>query len=292
MAKSRKKYYEKRARRQNKIEILNMSSYLFYYSIFSKLAMSRYVWENVPDTVDPIFLERIIFNMGHVLWLENDLQESVVMRCTLSGRLDLYDVPITREAFASNGATLRKDKTNSVIIYDNCIRDVPQSYMDYFARRMSEYDRTIDVNVHGQKTPILILTSKEQELTMKNAYEQYDSNYPVIVMNKDTFDPNSIKVFETSVPFVGDKIRIEKMNFLNECLSYLGINNNNIEKRERLVTDEANSNLDMIMLNRYIGLYERKKSAAKINKMFGLNISVNYNPELQLLYENMLGRVL
>lgn len=68
---------------------------------------------------------------------------------------------------------------------------------------------------------------------------------------------------------------------------FLGINNNNMDKKERQISDEVNSNLEQISMSRQIGLNSRRQGADEINRMFGTNITVNYNPELEQLYNVM-----
>jgi hypothetical protein len=56
----------------------------------------------------------------------------------------------------------------------------------------------------------------------------------------------------------------------------LGIDNANTEKRERLITAEVESNNDEVKLWADQALEELKKSCTKANKMFGLDMSVDW----------------
>ena len=60
-------------------------------------------------------------------------------------------------------------------------------------------------------------------------------------------------------------------------MTYLGINNSNQEKRERLVEDEVSANNDQVNAFRNIALNARKQACEEINKMFGLNVDVEWN---------------
>lgn len=82
-------------------------------------------------------------------------------------------------------------------------------------------------------------------------------------------------------------LSIEKNRIWNEAMLFLGINNNNMDKKERQISDEVNSNLEQISMSRQIGLNSRRQGADEINRMFGTNITVNYNPELEQLYNVM-----
>ena len=158
--------------------------------------------------------------------------------------------------------------TNSLLAVEN------------YAKRLYNLDRTIDVNANAQKTPILITCEETQRLTLKNLYMQYEGNEPVIFGDKN-LNPNSLKVLTTGSPYIADKLYTLKTQLWNEALTYLGISNVNIQKKERLVTDEVIRNQGGTIASRYSRLNARKKACEEINKMFGLNIDVEYREDFR-----------
>ena len=58
-----------------------------------------------------------------------------------------------------------------------------------------------------------------------------------------------------------------------ELLTFLGINNT-LEKKERLLQDETNSNNQFIKMSSDIGFKQRQLACQQINEMFGLNVRV------------------
>ena len=141
-------------------------------------------------------------------------------------------------------------------------------------------DRTIDVNVNAQKTPILILCDDKQRLTLENVYMSYEGNKPVIFGNSN-LNPDMLKVIQTGAPFVADKIYQLKTQIWNEALTYLGISNLNINKRERLISDEVQRYQGGTLACRMSRLKARQQAADQINAMFGLNISVEYDETVE-----------
>ena len=81
-------------------------------------------------------------------------------------------------------------------------------------------------------------------------------------------------VLDTSAPFLLDKLQNYKNEMRSELLTFLGINNNNIVKKERLITDEVNANNELISIMIDLMFDLRKKACDEINKMYGLNINV------------------
>ena len=145
----------------------------------------------------------------------------------------------------------------------------------------------MDVNLNAQKTPILIEGEKNSLLTLKNLYMQYDGNCPVIYGNKNYDLSNALNVLKTDSPYVVDKLEIHKHELWNDCLTFLGINNMNTDKKERLIVSEAESNDDLI--NYYLNCFykTRKQACDLINEKYGLNIKIELNKEvIKLIEEN------
>lgn len=69
-------------------------------------------------------------------------------------------------------------------------------------------------------------------------------------------------------------------------MTYLGISNINIQKKERLITDEVTRNQGGTIASRYSRLQARREAVDKINAMFGTNIRVDYREDFQEISDN------
>lgn len=265
----------------------NKRSWVQYHDKLTELAVSMFEWKNLPDGIDPIFLERVLFFEGKILFFKEDvLNKFVVMRFNGSGNFDIYNVPINRQAYSTpNGFTANLTNENSVIIYNNMIRKPSTLDMQIFSKRLYEIDRTIDTNIKAQKTPILILCDEKQRLTLKNMYMQYDGNQPVIYGDKTSLNPNSLQVLQTGAPFLADNLMDLKNRIFNEALTYLGISNINTQKKERMITDEVTRNQGATIANRYSRLEARRRACQQINEMFGLNITCDFREDYRMADE-------
>lgn len=263
---------------------LNNRTYQHYYNRLTELAISMFEWQNLPDTVDVRFLELSLFSTGMAVFFKDDELGYLALQTMIGGNLDVYNVPKIRRAYATNGFNMSLSENDSVIIWNNMLRTNCLTDVELFARRLYECDRTIDVNIKAQKTPLAILCDENQRLTMKNMYAQYDGNEPFIFGAKD-LDIKKIQAITTGAPFVADKIMATKIQIWNEAMTYLGISNVNFQKKERLVTDEVTRNMGSTVSSRYTRLEMRKQACKQINKMFGLNINVEYREDIQIEYE-------
>lgn len=259
---------------------LNNASYIQYYDRLTELSISMFEWRNLPDTVDPRFLELTLFANGMAVFFKNDVDEYLALQCAISGPLDVYRIPIRRRAYAVNGFNKELDNTDSVIIYNNMLHKNSMLDVRMFARELYNLDRAISVNANAQKTPILIRCTENERLTFENIYMQYDGNMPVIYGDKQ-LNPNGLTVFKTDAPYVADKLYTLKTQKWNEALTYLGISNVNITKRERLITDEVTRNQGGTIASRYSRLESRRQACKQINEMFGLNIQCDYREDYQ-----------
>lgn len=237
-------------------------------------------WKNLPNSVDSRFLEDCLFRDGFCVFFKDEVMGYLCLKTMIGGELDVYNIPKTRTAYASNGYNRTLNKDNSVLIFNNMLHNNSVTDIKMFARRLYECDRTIDVNVKAQKTPMMITCDENQRLTMKNLYAQYEGNEPFIFGGKD-LDLKKIQALTTGAPFVADKVHETKMQIWNEAMTYLGISNVSMVKRERLVTDEVSRNMGSVVMSRYSRLNERKEACKKINTMFGLNIDVEYRNDIQ-----------
>ena len=259
---------------------LNVASYIQYYDRLTELSISMFEWRNLPDTVDPRFLELTLFANGMAVFFKNDADEYLTLQCAISGPLDVYRIPIRRRAYAINGFNQELDNTDSVIIYNNMLHKNSMLDVRMFARELYNLDRAISVNANAQKTPILIRCTENERLSLENLYMNYDGNKPVIYGDKQ-LNPNALTVLKTDAPYVADKLYTLKTQKWNEALTYLGISNVNITKRERLITDEVTRNQGGTIASRYSRLESRRQACAKINEMFGLNIQCDYREDYQ-----------
>lgn len=269
--------------------ITNVTTFDFYVDRLTELAISMFEWKNLPDGIDERFLELTLFTDGQAVFFKDEIAEQYAcLQVTTNGRLNKYRVPITRRAYAVNGYNKELTIDNSVIIYNNRLRQPGIRYTNMYAKRLWDLDRTIDVNAKAQKTPILVQCTEAQRLTLLNLYKDYDGNSPFIYGDKN-LDLTGLKSINTGAPYVADKIYTLKTQIWNEALTYLGISNINIQKKERLITDEVVRNQGGTIASRYSRLKAREQACEEINKMFGLNISVSYSEDFSLIDESGSG---
>lgn len=266
--------------------VLNNLTYRQYLNRLTELAISMFEWKNLPDTVDARYLELHLFETGCMVYFKDDVIGDLCLDCIVNGRLDVYGNPLLRRAYSGyNNYQKLLSYKDSVIIWNNYLHSNTILDVEMFARRLYNIDRIIDINANAQKTPVLVLGNEKQRLTLLNLYKEYDGNAPFIFGDKN-MDINALKALSTNAPYVCDKLYQLKTQIWNEALTYLGISNINIQKKERLITDEVTRNQGGTIASRYSRLETRRQAVEKINEMFGTNIEVNYREDFQQVDDN------
>lgn len=264
-----------RKNKPTEAQIKNSRTYQHYLDRFTLLGISMFEWKNLPSSVDPRFLELTLFGKGFAVFFKDEVMGYLCLPCTIGTPLNVYNIPTERVAYANNGYQNYLNETNSVLIYNNYLRTNSQLGVEEYAYRIANIERTIDINVNGQKTPIIITCKENQRLTLKNIILQALGNEPVIYGYKN-IDTDSLNVLKLDIPYNSDKLNQLKKEYYNECLTYLGISNVNEQKKERLLTDEVERNQGGINAQKFTRLDARKDACKQINEMFGLNIDVEY----------------
>ena len=267
--------------------IMNNATYIQYYNRLIELSIAMFDWTGLPDTIDPRFLELTLFKYGQAVFFEDEVMGYLALTNAVQGGFDVYGYPVASRAYSPyNNYQKNLTLDDSVIIYNNYLRKPSSLDVEVFAKRLYNLDRVIDVNANAQKTPVLIKCAETQRLTMKNLYKEFDGNSPVIFGDNGLNDAN-FTVLSTEAPYVADRIYQLKTQIWNEALTYLGISNINVQKKERLITDEVSRNMGGVIASRYSRLNARQNACEKINKMFGLNVWCEYRDDYRELDEEL-----
>lgn len=249
------------------------------YERFKKIAMSIFEWVNLPDSMDARYIEKCLYYLGSAGLLHTEEYGFINTKATSAGDFNIYGLPTAIQCYSYSfneqrrlysGLTGQDNDINSeaILVMNNWERIPTASTIELFALRLYEAERACDVNIKAQKTPVLLLIDENQRFTMKNLYEQYDGNTPVIFGDKNQLSMDMIKAIKTDAPFVANDIMQYKKEIWNEALSFLGVNNLS-EKRERLISDETNSNNELINLNLMSYLAPRKLACKQFNEKYG-----------------------
>ena len=258
--------------------LLNNQTYIDYLERMKKICLSMFEWVNLPDSMNARFLELCLYYNGQATLLYDDNFGYLNTMCCDGGYINIYGLPTELTCYSYRYNTRRslymkdtgEEKGKECILVMNNYERIPTSATtQLFAKRLAEAQRTADVNIKSQRTPILLTTDQKQYFTLKKMYEEYDGNTPAIFGDKNNITPDALKAIKTDAPYIADKVMEYKREIWNEFLTFMGISNLS-EKRERMVDREVDSNNELINLNLQALMTPRKEACKQFNEKYGL----------------------
>ena len=241
---------------------------------YQMLALNRYKWENLPNGIESRYIEQMLFDNGECAMFDHPDVGLTVLRSSSRENLNIYGEPTKLSLTGFN--------EHRTVMIDDCVRIMNNELalptlpdILYYARRMAEIDDIIMQNLRQQRVPYLFATNENNQFSIKSLYDRIYQGEPAIFIDGDMLkgEPENIMVLPTQAPYLVDKLKIQKQEMERELLTFLGINNT-LEKKERLLVDETNSNNQFIKMASDIGFKQRQLACEQMNEMFGLNVRV------------------
>lgn len=270
-----------------KTEVEQSVAYIKWFNFLKSIYTNRFTYTGLEELplIKKRWLEQYFFDRGNAVFFRLDPEltgSEVILPYNQTNNRSLNGDPVLGFAYTFEGRQIHVNFQNSVVMWDNTNRDCNFYVIDFYAKKLATVEITADVNLQAQKTPIMILCPESQRLTMENLYKKYSGDIPVIYGDKELL-ANSFTVLKTGAPYLLDDLIKYKTKVLNECLTFMGVNNVDVEKAERLVTNEITSSNAPVIMARYTYLDARKEACEEINRMFDLNIDVKYRDPVEAM---------
>lgn len=246
------------------------------FAQISLLAKNRFRWEGLPDGIESRHIEELLFTDGQCAFYKDDNLGLLVLRCNPVG-LNIYGDPIEISLTGQGGGyqkIVKADECVRVMANDLCLPSLYQ--VEHYTTLIDEIEKTMFLNLRQHRLPFIIPTTKENELSVKKLLTKVENGDLAILVDKrmEMGGDNGLNVLSTNVPFLLDKLQEHKNDVMNEMLSWLGLNNTNNNKKERLLVDEVNVNNGHILMNLDNEFKNRDLACKQISEMYGTNITV------------------
>lgn len=250
-----------------------------YLRRLSEWSISRFKW-NMPDEIDTRYVEYQLFHHGMLVFYRDDrFDKYMCVRATQYGPQNVYHNPTEfKTTPAPRYESLSLTNKESVPIWGNALRQPEFDVVLMYAERLAQLDISLNIQARNLRHSKVVTASEGQRLTYVNLLRQVDNGDP-IVFGTDNLDLSAIQVLDVGGnPMALSALRLEKNQVWNEAMTFLGIQNANQDKKERLVADEVSANNDQVDSARSAAMQTREYACEQINKMFpGANVSVEWN---------------
>ena len=258
-------------------QMANNMAFSYYYYKLMLIARALFKWEGLPNNMDDRWIEKYLFTSGKCIFYKDPMMGFMVAGFGEQGSINCYGDPTSVYPVAENYVYEGKQLINGdncYVIRNNDLMLPTFPTIRHYAFKLTNIDRAIDVNIEATKTPIIVRCSDKQRLSLKNAINQRRDNEPVIWSSDNANIGDMVSTLETNAPVVFPQLQAQKHMILNEVFTDLGINNANMDKKERMVANEVDANDEQVKASEDVMLKVRKEACNQINRIFELNISV------------------
>lgn len=225
----------KKQKNQAKTISLNRS----YKDQCFSIAENVFKFDNLPENIDLSYVNKKLLYNGAIAFFEDEVLGVLALPFITNGKLDLYNRPVNISVMGANGyyrSNIPKDKF--VIVYDNMSRrPMIPSILEYVTR-LVEITRVMDTNLIQQRTPRVWVTTTDTKETLKNLLNDIDSDVDTVLAYNNLF-MDKLNSILSPAPFLLDKLQAQKREVWNEFLRLVGVANLNVQKKERMITDEV-----------------------------------------------------
>lgn len=247
--------------------------------------LSVFEWD-MPKTWSRNYLLYTLYCWGYVAVINTDKFGVIPQQCTLGG-FDVFYQP----KFATVANPLLRGILNPVIGKQCELLRLQPDYggvmdiVNFYADMLALSAEAASTNLLNSKLAYVFASDgKAGAESFKKLYDQIASGEPAAYIDKNLYRDDGTPTWnffnqnlkETYI--AGDilnDMRLWEMKFDNE----IGIPTTNTTKKERLITDEANSAIEESRTKAQLWLDELQESCRKINNMFGIRLWVDWRED-------------
>lgn len=274
----------------------------FYRKRLSREVSNLFKWEGLPEEIPEDYLERTLIHNGMVMFFYDESAYGYMALESQIRGFNLYNQPTIAFSVAPNDVGLpthyeryivhKYDEKigidKSCVLINNMYKgESLNSIIEHYAYRMALIQQAFDTNALWQNIPVIFSTdSQEVKLSIEKLFSDIVSGKPWVVVDKTLVaKENGLQSETVEIPFLLDKLYDSKNEVYNEFKSTIGLKTPGADKKERLIVDEVNSNKESTETCLEIMLKQRRIACEEINRVFGLDVSVNVHFEEDEDYE-------
>jgi len=271
----------------------------FYYNKLMRELSQLFKWENLPSEIPYDYMEKALIHSGRVMYFYDNDMGFMTLSCSTMG-VNVYGKPIharSIKATTDPGIQLKDfqrkiihrydeiiGKEKACVVIENMYDGVPMvEIVSFYAKRLANLQRAFDTNSLWQNLPpIFTALNDDMKLSINKLFSQILSGKPWTIVDKEMLMGGK----GIPVQYIDIKSKLAELyDAMNEVYNSfketVGLDSPGADKKERLITDEVNSNNQSIQTCLQIMLTCRQVACEEINQVFGANVSVDVRrPEI------------
>ena len=271
--------YDKTAREHEFDEIVEM-----LFNHFKNIGINIFEWKRksgedlstLSEGLTSELIEEYLFDKGKSIFVKDDTLGYLNLKALPTNLQNVYNKPTSYRAVGNNYNKEYKAE-DCVIIKDNSTMTPTADAIGFYCEKLADIELTKQLNRDAHKTPLMIETTESTLLSAKNTFKKIKASEPVIFVNKTRGENDKgVEALNTNIPYIIDKLEDDYNCYVAKILTILGLDNFVEDKGERVQSAEVESNDEYVISSFRGRLNERQKACDKINKMFGLDLYVDY----------------
>lgn len=263
------------ARRPKDVDGVANTSSMYYRDWLLKKILSRFEFSGIPTYWDSDYFLEVLFLEGHVC-ITDTTAGILPFKCGLTG-IGIFEQPT--KCIVANPVLGNFDRTIDV---DCALLRLQYNYqgcgwmINRYATLLAMCDSSVAVNLMNTKAAYVFrASSKAQAATYQKMYDDITQGRPAVFVGENgNINEENMFVMPAKQNFVADDVQLLKRKIINEFLTDIGINNTNLDKRERLTDDEVNANNDEVLANIQHWYDNIQNGIKRINALYDLKLSV------------------
>lgn len=265
------------------VDVLKNATAAYFAKYLLEKAIAVYKW-TLPKTWDKDYFLYSLYVNGFVGVFNSGAKYGVIPQWGTLNEYNLYYAP---SKFMCSNPLLKK--TVELTIHEQCeLIKLQGNYTGiwdmicYYAGKMALLAEAVDMNAINVKSSKIFFTkNKAAAETLKKLFDKVSSGNPCVVLDTDLLNDEGKLSWEwfndnLGQNYIVDDLLIDLRKLENEFCTDLGIPNSNTEKRERMITDEVNSNNTETALRAELWLERLQDCVERVNTMFETNIKVEW----------------
>ena len=261
--------------------------FINYYTYYTNIALNNFKWIISDIKKYPLitsdFIEKLLFYKGCCAVINHpDRGYMLCTFATIDGYYNYFGYPTKITAYdVFDGLTPlgNYDYNDFVIIPNNILFYPTNNIVIEKAMKLATIQEAIDINIDGQKIPVVFQGETEQKQTLQIVMKKYYQGERPLFLNKE-FKTADVTCLNPEVPFKVPELYKAGDTVKSELLTMLGINNVNISKESGVTDSEVNSNNQVVNLSFDIFKNARLKAIDELKEKFGIEA------QLEILTKN------
>ena len=267
------------------------SGYRYWRTKLLNYTLGIFRWSGLPESVPWRELELNLQLRGHAVFCINSRTDEMVIPITELYGFDEYYrptgatfgnvlIPFKRLEFGINSDVIYNDRIRGNVLREQWPDSGLASFISRYARLLADVESTVDTYLINMRARSYMVAKNQAMATQLNDFQRRIALGERAVIT----DEDILEAFR-NVDIVGSRgddrindLLIARDKILSMFFRDIGVKFEQEQKKAQLTEDEVTADEQLLLINIDDMLQERREGAERVNKLFGLSLSVEINP--------------